>query len=268
MSALGRSASALAPWVATAIALNLASHRSAFGHVAGSVDTNNRYVKLSPLGDRVRVVYTVVFGEVPGASARRQMDLDRDGQISEQERRRFGAPFATQIARALELSVDGVASRMTWDHVDVGLGTTATAAGAFAVDLVAAVCLASNRARHIIHMRDLFINSSPGETEITIEPGPGIHIERAQIGAYADPTYQFRFSGSDRALSDPGLELRFTAAPSWHPGGRCAKSEHAETTSQSVSPRWWIGVTAVTALGLGLLTATAVKRRRRAKVHH
>ena len=35
----------------------------ATGHVQPSVDDNNRFLKLTPLGDRVRLAYTVLFGE-------------------------------------------------------------------------------------------------------------------------------------------------------------------------------------------------------------
>ena len=39
---------------------------SAAAHVSPSVDDNNRFLKLTPLGDRVRLAYTVLFGDNPG----------------------------------------------------------------------------------------------------------------------------------------------------------------------------------------------------------
>src|ERR1043165_3083602 len=53
------------------------------GHVAPSVDDNNRYLKVTPLRDGIRFAYTVFFGEIPGASVRRTMDRNSDGTIDD-----------------------------------------------------------------------------------------------------------------------------------------------------------------------------------------
>jgi hypothetical protein len=158
--------------------------RAAGAHVAPSVDDNNRYLKLTPLGDRVRFAYTVFFGEIPGASERRNLDTNHDGQISDDESHAFATNLAAQVGNALELEIDGHAAPIRWTTLDVGMTT-----------------------------RDRFVITRPGETEVKVEDSPGVTIERARIGPADDPSYDYKFVGGGGPLADDGLDLRFTAGP-------------------------------------------------------
>src|SRR6476659_5617187 len=89
-----------------ALALTLAAVQAA-AHVAPSVDDNNRYLKLTPLGDRVRLAYTVFYGEVPGAAMRQQLDANRDGTIDDAESSAFGEKLAAEVAASIDVTVDG-----------------------------------------------------------------------------------------------------------------------------------------------------------------
>src|SRR2546421_2274257 len=84
------------------------------GHVTPSVDDNNRYLKLTPLGDRVRIAYTVFFGDNPGRLERQNIDANHDGTLSEDEAHAFGARLAGQVAGAIDLDVDGAGQTLTW----------------------------------------------------------------------------------------------------------------------------------------------------------
>src|SRR5947207_3320745 len=86
----------------------------ASAHVAPSVDDNNRYLKLTPLGDRVRLAYVIFYGEVPGARVRAAIDADRDGAISDAESRAFGAKLGGELAAGLDVSVDSAPRRIAW----------------------------------------------------------------------------------------------------------------------------------------------------------
>src|SRR5690349_19398752 len=138
-----------------ALALALADVQ-ARAHVAPSVDDNNRYLKLTPLGDRVRLAYTVFFGEVPGAAERRTIDANRDGQIDDAEAKAFAESIAAQVAAALVVEIDGAATPVTWDTTEAGMGTPQVAAGAFSVDLIAYPCLAKLGGRHRVVVHDRF----------------------------------------------------------------------------------------------------------------
>ena len=182
-------------------------------HVAPSVDDNNRYLKVTPFGDRVRLAYTVFFGEVPGAIARRDIDTNHDGQLTEAEGHAFGQTIATQVAAGLEVEVDGKVVTMPWASVDVGLGSPMVAAGSFSIDLVGYACLPVARGTHRLVVHDRYRIAHPGETEVKVEDAPGIAIEKAHVGPANDPSHDFRFAGPGGPLSDDGLELTFDAGP-------------------------------------------------------
>lgn len=239
-------------WAAT---LSVAS-----GHVAPAVDTNNRYLKLSPRGDRVRFAYTVFFGDIPGAVARQAQDLDRDGQLSEPERRAFGHRLAEQVAAGLRIEIDGVPVPVRWDDAEVGLGTTAVAAGSFAVDLVTEICISADVDPHHISLRDSWEIPNPGETEIIIEDGPGIRIDRARLGGFDNPSHTYLIHGRDTTLSNQGLDVRFRIGSTWRASGRCAGKAPSGHTNHK-KWRWIVGTGVVAAVGL--TCAWHMKRRRR-----
>jgi len=180
-------------------------------HVAPSVDDNNRYLKVTPLRGGYRLAYTVFFGEIPGASERRTLDSNRDGRIDDAEAKRFGTGLASQVGASLQLddpAKPGSGRPLTWTVVDVGLGTPATAAGAFSVDMIAYVC-----AEGRMTLRDQFRIPRPGETEVVVEDSPGVVVKTARIGANDDARRDWRFLGAGGPLSDEGLEVVWTSTP-------------------------------------------------------
>src|SRR4051812_42791904 len=127
-----------------------------WGHVAPSVDDNNRYLKVTPMADGIRFAYTVFFGEIPGASERKQIDGNGDGQIDDAESQRYGQKLAAQVAESVDIEIDGKAQPVRWSIVDVGMGTPQTAAGSFSVDLIAYPCGRPGPGKHTVRLRDQF----------------------------------------------------------------------------------------------------------------
>lgn len=231
-------------------------------HVAPSVDDNNRYLKVTPFGDRVRIAYTVFFGEVPGAIERRTIDANRDGQISDAEGHAFGTKIADQVAAGLEVSVDGASLPIAWTTVDVGMGTPQVAAGSFSIDLVGYACLATPLGDHRLIVKDHFRLPHPGETEVRVEDGPGIAIGKARVGPADDPTHDYRFAGPGGPLSDDGLELAFTAGPH----ATITNDGACRGTKKSVSHAFWYGVVIGSSALIGLVslfTVLALRRNRK-----
>jgi len=181
-------------------------------HVAPSVDDNNRYLKLTPTGDRVRFAYTVFFGENPGRAQRPSLDTDRDGTIADAEAQAFATRLGAEVAASLEATIDGAPVPVTWSVVSAGLGSPSTRAGAFSVDLVAYLCLPVARGRHEVRVRDRFRVPRPGETEVRVEDGPGIRIERARLGALVADGLDFKLVGPAGPLAEDGVELAFVAS--------------------------------------------------------
>ncbi len=194
------------------LAITLAVAATAAAHVAPSVDDNNRYIKVTPAADRVRLAYTVFFGEVPGAQTRPAIDANHDGQISESEGQAFGVKLAGEVGASLELTIDGATQPVAWTTVAVGMGSPQVAAGSFSIDMIAWACLPRARGAHTLLLRDRFRVPRPGETEIKVEDGPGITIQHTHIGTAADPSHDYRFAGPGGPLTDDGLDLAFTAS--------------------------------------------------------
>ena len=184
----------------------------AHAHVSPSVDDNNRYVKVSPQADRVRVAYTVFFGEVPGAALRPTLDTNRDGAISEGEAQAFGDRTAADVIAALDLEIDGKQQRIAWKAVTVGMGSPTVGAGSFSIDMIAYVCLARARGRHEVLFKDSYRVPKPGETEVRVEDGLGIRVELARIGGSDALANDFKFVGPGGPLSDDGLRITFVAS--------------------------------------------------------
>lgn len=241
------------------LAITLVAGQAA-AHVAPSVDDNNRYLKLTPLGDRVRLAYTVFYGEVPGAAMRQQLDGNHDGTIDDAESSAFGEKLAAEVAASLDVSVDGTSQKVVWAQVVVGMGTPEVRAGTFSVDLIAWLCLPVARGPHQIFLKDRFKLVHPGETELKVEDSPGVHIDHARIGAADDPTYDYKFAGPAGAIADDGLDLAFTA------GDRAAVTN--DTICQAGEapglPKGLIVISGViVAFGLAVLVNWLQKRHRR-----
>ena len=204
---------AIAPVIVVVIGLG----GRAAAHVAPSASDNNRYLKLTPLGDRVRLAYTVFYGDAPGAELRRAIDTNHDGAIDDAESQAFAGRIAREVAAALDVTVDGTPRPVVWSEVVAGMGTPRTEAGSFSIDLVASLCLAAPRGTHAIQLRDRFELSRPGETEIRFEDSPGITVDGARVGDDTFPGIDYKIIGPTPVLagsgSDHGIELRFTAGP-------------------------------------------------------
>lgn len=214
---------------------------AASAHVAPSLDDNNRYLKLSLFADRVRLAYTIFFGEVPGLAMRRSIDADRDGQLGDAETDAFARKLADQVAGQLAVRLDGAPVAVRFSQVSFGSATRAVSGtaggGAFSVDLVATLCLPPRAAgigdggerAHRLELRDRFHLPRPGETEVHLEEGPGISIGLAAIGEHRAAERVFRFSGAVPALGEPGVQVELRVAPGTAAprAGACEAQEQA-----------------------------------------
>jgi hypothetical protein len=248
----------LATIVAIVLAIVVAIAPAA-AHVAPAVGDNNRYLKLTPLGDRIRLAYTVFYGEVPGATLRRTIDRNHDGAIDDRETQAYGDRIAKDVAAALIIAVDNLPQPVAWSEVVVGLGTPSAAAGAFSIDLVAWLCLSSPRGKHTVLLRDAYRLERPGETEVKVEDSPGVTIAATRIGGAEDEAHDYKLVGPSGALETEGLDLQFAA------GDQAAIGGDATCHAASAPPlpaRVIIATAAILAFVLAGLV-TLVRRLRR-----
>lgn len=239
--------------------------RPAAAHVAPSVGDNNRYLKLTPLGDRVRLAYTVFYGELPGGMLRRTIDANHDGAIDDAERRAFGDQIARRLAAALDVTVDGARQPIAWSQVSVGMATPDVAAGAFSIDLIASLCFAAPRGKHAIELRDRFELERPGETEIRFEDSPGVTVDHARVGDDPDPGFDYKIIGPTPVLGEPGpaggVALAFTA------GERAVVTTDATCArpagGSGGAPLGWFALGAAALAAVVAAIAITIGRRRR-----
>jgi hypothetical protein len=88
------------------VALAVARPAPVAAHAPPSEATVDRYLKVTPMGDRIRLAYTIVFGQEPGRRVRPRLDRDRDRTVTDAEARPLGEDLARQVATALSLAVD------------------------------------------------------------------------------------------------------------------------------------------------------------------
>ncbi len=229
------------------------------GHVEASVDANNRYLKISPMGDRVRLAYTVLFGEKPGAAMRRRLDRDRDGQISGAEADVLGRELAASLTPALTIAIDGAPLTWSWARVDVGLGTPSTIGGSLSVDLIAWLCVAAGT-EHRLAIRDEYQVDTPGESELRLEEGPGVHLGEHTLGGAPMIGVDAAWTGKGGPITT-GFELRYTVdASATRPSdGRC-RDPRAATRRRA---RWPFVAGAAAALILAIALQAQRKKARR-----
>lgn len=242
------------------LAAALVSCATADAHVQASVDENNRYVKLTPMGDRVRLAYTIFLGERPGAALRRRLDGNRDGQLSDAEAAAYGREIAARVHPAVSVTLDDHPAKIAWTTLDVGLGTSSVAGGSFSVDLVGWVCAAGDA--HRLVLRDTVEIEKPGETEVRLEDGPGVHFGAHTIGGEA-----FK-DGLDTKWTGAGGPLGLGLDVAWTVDGAAPRPQDGRCTggaqTKNAPRRWWlwgvaIGVVAV----LAALGGTQVLSRQR-----
>lgn len=226
-------------------------------HVGPSKDDNNRYLKLTPQSDRVRFAYTIFIGDVPGGHYRATIDTDGNGEISEAEAQAFGDKLGEQVRAALDVNVDHDQRSLVWEQIVVGMGSPKTRAGAFSVDLVANLCLAPGTT-HTVILRDRFVLTNPGETEVKLEDTHGIKIVSSKLGGSSDR--DVKFVGPGGPLADEGVSIAFEVTDQAAPASsECTTPEPPEP--KRLPAALVIGVAAVIAFLLAVVI-TLLRRKR------
>jgi hypothetical protein len=197
--------------------VTLAPHLAA-AHPEFNPLRNNRYVKIDLVGpDRVRLAYTVMFGDAPALTARRGADTNHDGNIDDAESGALGARVAEDVKRGIKLTIDGHPAAPAFTTPVVGLAGAQVAPEPLSVDLIAFFDL-KGQPEHTLTVDDDTVLDQLGDAEVRIEEGPTVQVLEARRGAVSrgdKPQMQFVFRGPRfSALEDRSVTTRWTARPS------------------------------------------------------
>ncbi len=182
-------------------------------HVGSDEKTNNRYYKLSPMADRLRVVYTIFFGRQPGNALRRQMDRDRDRNISESEKHAWKEEMADAVMASVQVEQGGRAAVIHWSEVSLGMAGDGLKDGPFSLDLVGSVCLTapSDSGEHSFVFRESLRLPKPGETELHLDPAPGTIITKQELSGREIEGSDTRWQGGAGPVAS-GFRLQYRVA--------------------------------------------------------
>ncbi len=183
---------------------------TALAHVGSDEKTNNRYYKLTPMSDRVRVAYTIFFGRQPSLEIRRGMDLDGDSKISNSEKNSYREQLAREVFNVVSVELDHSASEVRWSEVTLGLGGDSIFDGPFSIDLIGSVCLvapAPGTTHHLVFRESLRL-PVPGETELHLDPAPGVGIRKSILDKAPLVGNEKRWTGGAGPIAN-GYELGF-----------------------------------------------------------
>jgi hypothetical protein len=220
---------------------------SAAGHQAPDLDVNNRYLKVTLLPEKARIVHTVLFGERPGAAERRRMDTSGDGVLDPAERAAYGARALAELAPTVTA---GGARATGWRVADVGVGEPRAAGGSFAVDLVLDLPYPDPRAaEQRLTIDDGAALPLAGEAEVRVDESPGVRVLASHLSsAGAGIELRYAFQGNATAPGDREITVRFAVDEELRPRAR----------------RWpWLAAGAAAAVVLGLAAARAARRQRK-----
>ena len=239
-------------WAATSAACCVALAGSAAAHPEWSPIRVNRYAKIVFEGpERVRLVYTILYGDGPALPARKSVDLDANGRIDERERGLLGARAQAQLGAGLIVTLDAKPLKLGAPTIDVGLAGDAVAPQPFSIDLVYA--LAAPGGAHTLTLDDHVDVTNEGDTEVSVDDATLVQLTETYQGRAAPSTKHtsvnrvFTFRGPRfSVLEDRTVTIRWGAGK-----------------AQPVAQRRWPLFVGLGALAASVLVALGVVRRAR-----
>ena len=233
-------------------------------HHGPSVETNNRYIRLTPMQGGVRIAYTVYIGEIPGVAERARMNSNGDEILDDSESRAYGDELARALAEKLDIQLDGKRSAMKWSQVDVGLGTNEVDSGAFSIDLIGWICTAGGKEGHSLILVDGYQLAKPGDTELRVNASPGVSVSRSTLdGDEATRQLELIWRGKASPLATKPYYMDYSvagdSAPSV-PTGECPSASEAEDSAsgKEAAEAGKSGATATIAILLSVAVAAIV----------
>jgi hypothetical protein len=144
---------------------------SAHAHPEPPSTLINRYVSLWVSGPRLDVQFSLLHGPLTAAEARRQIDRDRSGELSETELLQYGRDLAAGAQDLIAVEIDGRPLPLRWTpRIDLN-GDPAVAAVPLVRELAGSAALPPGEHRLEVQLGRPFPRL--GDTEIALEAGDG-----------------------------------------------------------------------------------------------
>lgn len=204
---------------------------SVSAHPQFALSTVNRYGKLLLLrGGQLRVLYTLMIGDVPALALRQSADRDGNGTLDAQEQRQLASRLAERIVSGVFLHEQAQPLTVQWQPVALTLSDAKVAPTAFALELSGSISVgrpstpAGVAPLYVLKYEDRveLPTATVGEVELRIEEGPGTRVLSTQsatatspAGAGAQPLIFQHFGPPRSSLTDRSVTLQFSelAAP-------------------------------------------------------
>ena len=169
--------------------------------------TINRYSRIEPHADRIYLRYVLDMAEIPTFQEMPKIDLDRDGQVSDEERAAYLANRVEELKNGLHLSVNDspVEAQVVEQQLAFppGQGNLPTLRLSFL--LQGQVEQTNHRKEQDIYYRDDNYSQRLGWKEIVVKPGNGVVLTQSTVSEL-DQTNELRVYPRDM-LKSP-LDLR------------------------------------------------------------
>jgi hypothetical protein len=184
----------------------------AWAHFAPSATTVNRYLTITLVPGGITLAYTRLYGDQPGLAARRTMDANQDGTLSDAEADAFASSVAAETARTLDLEVDGQRqSPSPWSRVVCRPSPAVVVPAPVEVDLELDVTLTPGP--HRVSVDDYTEVPNEGETEVFVDGGPTGATAVAHRSANATTGNDFLFPGPHDADPESRTVVIDTTVP-------------------------------------------------------
>jgi len=203
----------------------------------------DRYVKLVAEESGLRVVYSLSYGPIGAAGARRTMDKDHDGRLSAAESMAGARALGERIAREAHLRVDGTATPLAWAAPFIAPPKGPVDTSPLTIELTATVALGG------------------GQTLVTLDDVPALDgVERSDYAFEAKAPAELLASGQG---DEPNGQERLVSFLDRRASGRRTVSMLVRLPGAS---RTWIFIVAGVALGVGVLGGVVFRIVRRRRV--
>lgn len=190
--------SAARAWALGALALGLVTGPAsrAEAHAARTVLSTTTFLWLSPSVGALDGLYSVAFGDVPAQRVRLDADADRDGSISDAERRALAARVEGQVRDCLRVEIDGQRDSFTVTARDQALADRQVGPVWVRVELDLSIAFDRER-RSVVRVIDRCELPARGDAEVRLEPALDVDVSSIEPApASGDDVLQFQFPGA------------------------------------------------------------------------